>query len=104
MSTSAESAQQWLNDKQPGPEEVGRVIKKLEERIQQHQGDEAAIQGSVDALVLLQDYLEQPAPTAPEPAANLDTSGLIPEGEPVRLEDDVKRRTFEALKNQFKDL
>lgn len=106
MSTSAESAQQWLEEKQPSREEVHQVATKLEQRIEQHQGDEESIQGSVDALVLLQDYLEQlEAPqAAPAPEATLDSSNLIPDSQPVQLEEDVKRKTFEALKNQFKDL
>ena len=107
MSTSAESAQQWLNEKQPGREEVRTIIEKLEQRIAQHEGEEADIQGSVDALILLQDHLEQldAPPTGSEPpAADLDTSGLIPDADPVELEGSVKREAFEALKSRFKDL
>ncbi|GGX45269.1 hypothetical protein [Saccharospirillum salsuginis] len=107
MSTSAESAQQWLNEKQPGQEEVRAIIEKLEHRIAQHEGEEADIQGSVDALILLQDHLEQrdaPPPQSETPNANLDTSGLIPEADPIELEDSVKREAFEALKSKFKDL
>lgn len=107
MSTSAESAQQWLNEKQPSTEEVRNVVDKLEQRIARHEGDEADIQGSVDALILLQDHLEQdtaPATDSETPASSLDTSGLIPEADPVELEDAVKREAFEALKSRFKDL
>ncbi|WP_028672585.1 hypothetical protein [Saccharospirillum impatiens] len=108
MSTSAESAQQWLSEKQPGLEEVQQVVARLEQRISQHQGEEEAIQGSVEALILLQDHIEsEKAPADQPPAASdvqLDNGQLIPEADPVRLEDDVKRRAFEALKNQFKDL
>lgn len=106
MSTSAESAQQWLNEKQPDHAEVTRVADKLEQRIEQHQGDEADIQGSVDALILLRDHLERLAEPPPEPTSEvtLDTSNLIPDSEPVQLDDDVKRQTFEALKSRFKDL
>lgn len=108
MSTSAESAQQWLLEKQPALDEVQQVVARLEQRISQHQGDEASIQGSVDALIVLQDHLESekaPADQSTSPAgARLDSGRLIPEADPVQLEDDVKRRAFEALKDQFKDL
>jgi len=107
MSTSAESAQQWLNEKQPGREEVRAIIAKLQHRIDQHEGEEADIQGSVDALILLEDHLEQldaPPAQSETPNANLDTSGLIPEADPVELEESVKREAFEMLKSKFKDL
>lgn len=108
MSTSAESAQQWLTEKQPSLDEVQQVVARLEQRISQHQGDEDSIQGSVDALILLQDHIESekaPADQTPSPTdAQLDNGRLIPEADPVQLEDDVKRRAFEALKDQFKDL
>jgi hypothetical protein len=108
MSTSAESAQQWLTEKQPAPDEVQQVIARLEQRISQHQGEEASIQGSVDALLLLQDYVEsEQAPAEPASSGSdsyLDNGRLIPDADPVQLEDDVKRRAFEALKDQFKDL
>jgi len=108
MSTSAESAQQWLTEKQPTVEEIQTVIARLEQRISEHPGDEDAIQGSVEALILLQDHLEaEKIPAIPESApadVQLDSSRLIPEADPVRLEEDVKRRAFEALKDQFKDI
>jgi hypothetical protein len=108
MSTSAESAQQWLSEKQPPVEEIQKVIARLEQRISEHQGDEEAIQGSVEALILLQDHVEsEKAPAEPvstQADARLDSSQLIPEADPIQLEEDVKRRAFEALKNQFKDI
>lgn len=108
MSTSAESAQQWLTEKQPPLDEVQHVVTRLEQRISQHQGDEESIQGSVDALLLLQDHIESEKAPADQPSATpdaqLDNGRLIPEADPVQLEDDVKRRAFEALKDQFKDL
>ncbi len=107
MSTSAESAQQWLNEKQPAREEVSQIIEKLELRISRHEGEEDEIQGSINALILLQDYLERlEAPPQEEETApiELDTSALIPEANPVEMEDSVKREAFEALKSRFKDL
>lgn len=108
MSTSAESAQQWLTEKQPSLDEVQHVVARLEQRISEHQGDEESIQGSVDALLLLQDHIESEKAPADQPStasdAQLDSGRLIPEADPVQLEDDVKRRAFEALKDQFKDL
>ncbi|WP_157954408.1 hypothetical protein [Saccharospirillum mangrovi] len=107
MATSAASAQQWLTEQKPDRAAIEEVIGKLEKRIEQYQEEDPALAGSVDALVLLQDHLEQldaPAAETDAPPANLDTSALIPDADPVQLEDDVKRRAFEALKNQFKDL
>lgn len=107
MATSAASAQQWLTEQKPDRAAVEDVIRKLEQRIEQYQEDDPALAGSVDALVLLQDHLEQldaPAADSSAPPANLDSSSLIPDADPVQLEEDVKRRTFDALKNRFKDL
>lgn len=107
MATSAASAQQWLDEQQPDRAAVEDVIAKLEQRIEQHGDDEDAVAGSLEALTVLQEHLaslEVPAESSETPAANLDNSALIPESEPVELEADVKRRTFEALKQRLKDL
>lgn len=107
MATSAASAQQWLTEQKPDRAAIVDVIGKLEKRIEQLSEDDPALEGSVDALMLLQDHLAEldtPAPETETPPANLDTSGLIPEADPVQLEDDVKRRAFDALKDKFKDL
>ncbi|MHA7880074.1 MAG: hypothetical protein ACX931_09800 [Saccharospirillum sp.] len=110
MATTAESAQHWLDEKHPSTEEIVSVIAKLEKRIEQQGEDDPAMAGSVDALLLLQAYVENnqqgaaPAPEASSEAADLDTTALIPDADPVELETDVKRRAFDALKAQFKDL
>lgn len=118
MATSAESAQAWVNEKSPSNEEIQSVIEKLEKRIDGWQGDEDSIQGSIDAVDFLSAKLEQANPitdeTQPplteqldasalstEPSTNLDSSNLIPDCQPVELEQSVKRATFEALKQQL---
>lgn len=111
MATTAESAQQWLEEKKPSTEDIQSVITKLEARIEQQGEDDPAVAGSVDALLLLQEYLaqmphaEQEASTGSESdAPGLDHSALIPDADPVELEAEVKRRAFEALKAQLKDI
>ena len=111
MATTAESAQQWLEEKKPSTEEIQTVIAKLETRIEQQGEDDPAMAGSVDALLLLQAYLAQsPSPEQEADTASgsdlpgLDNSALIPDADPVELEAEVKRRAFEALKAQLKDL
>jgi hypothetical protein len=103
MSTSAESAQQWVLDKKPSKEEIQNVIDKLEKRIDEWDGDEDEIQGSIEAVLLLQQQFE-PVVTAASPetnTANLDTAALIPESTPIELSADVKMAAFEALKKQL---
>ena len=107
MATSAASAQQWLTEQKPDRAAIEDVVGKLEKRIEQLSEEDPALAGSVDALVLLQDHLEQldaPEADSSAPPANLDTSELIPDADPIQLEEDVKRRTFDELKNRFKDL
>lgn len=107
MATSAASAQQWLTDQQPDRAAIEDVIGKLEKRIEQFSEEDPALAGSVDALVLLQDHLQQldsQSTDSNAPPVNLDSSDLIPNADPIQLAEDVKRRTFDALKNRFKDL
>ena len=109
MATTAESAQQWLEEKKPSTEDIQSVIAKLEARIEQQGEDDPAVAGSIDALLLLQAYLaqgEQPeqATSTGAEAPCLDNSVLIPDADPIELEAEVKRRAFEALKAQLKDL
>ena len=104
MSTSTESAQTWINEKNPGKAEIQTVIDKLEARIESWQGDDDKIQGSIDAVVYLHSHLESldvPDVSAQANEAKLDTSELIPEAKPIELEHQVKQATFEALKAQL---
>jgi hypothetical protein len=118
MSTSAESAQTWIKEKQPSNDEILSVIEKLENRIDKWTGDEIDIQGSIDAVIFLQSQLkntkDQTSETEPSPnesldlsalntdtTVNLDASNLIPEMTPVELEADVKQAAFLALKAQL---
>ncbi|MEJ2041705.1 MAG: hypothetical protein P8X89_00340 [Reinekea sp.] len=102
MATSTETAQQWLESKQPSLDEVKSVLQRLEERIEKWNGDEEAIQGSIDAAVLLQSYVQaQQVSVIPPSKSELDIDVLIPDSQPIELEASVKKATFEALKTQL---
>jgi hypothetical protein len=105
MSTSAESATNWLKEKKPSSDEVNVVLDKLTSRIESWTGDEDQIQGSIDAADVLQSYLDSKISSAQPNAAavnlQLDTSKLIPEGEPVELSQEEKQAKFDALKQQL---
>lgn len=104
MSTNAESATKWISEKKPTLNELTQVIAKLEERIHQWTGDDETIQGSIDALDVLQNHLvlvETARQAEPNPTVNLDTSNLIPLSDPIELDPDLKRKKFEALKRQL---
>jgi len=75
----------------------------LESRIEDWDGNDEGIQGSIEAVLALQTYLEtqnQPEQKAPDYSL-LDNSALIPDSRPIELEQDVKIQTFEALKAQL---
>lgn len=117
MSTSAESALQWLDEKQPNNQQIQDVITKLKQRIEHSGAPEAELAGSIEALTLLQDVmadrleedLEQPLSlsTTPEPqkeASPIDSAlDFTPLGEPAsepaeHLNAQQKRDRFESLK------
>lgn len=100
MSTSAESAKQWIKSKDPSLEQIQVVVDKLEKRIETWDGDEEGIEGSIEALDFLSaEILNRQAPAEPE--VNLDASNLIPDSAPVELDQDVKDKTFAQLKAQL---
>jgi hypothetical protein len=104
MSTSAESAQSWLSDKKPTAPEVQLVLAKLETRIQEWSGADDTIQGSIEAALILQSYIDRGAEgplAASQAEANLDSSQLIPHADPIELEESIKQQTFAALKAQL---
>lgn len=102
MSTTAASAEKWLLESQPSIPQVEQMLAKLEARIETWQGDEEAIQGSIDAAVLLQSHLDQAAISSNvENDPVLDKTPLIPEQAPIELENEVKQQTFAALKAQL---
>lgn len=101
MATSAESAKQWVESKNPSETEIQDVINKLESRIESWEGEADAIQGSIDAVDYLHAHLQSlAAPEITEPV-NLDTSNLIPDAKPIELEKAIKDETFAALKAQL---
>ncbi|EAR10935.1 hypothetical protein [Reinekea blandensis] len=100
MSTSAESAKQWVDSKQPSTEQIQEVVDKLEKRIEAWDGDEESIQGSIEALDYLSAFLvKEETPSVSQ--VPLDTSNLIPDSAPVELEQEVKEKTFAELKAQL---
>lgn len=79
------------------------MLTKLEARIEEWSGAEDKIQGSIEAALILQTYLDAGADASlsDQGTANLDNSLLIPHGEPIELENSLKQQTFAALKAQL---
>jgi hypothetical protein len=105
MSTNAQSAQKWLKEANPAIEQVNEMLRKLEERIENWQGDDDGIQGSIEAVDVLHAHIEsiqQPkADDASSEMPPLDASALIPDKQPIELTEDIKLQTFAALKAQL---
>lgn len=109
MSTTIESAKSWVLEKNPTKHEIKEVLTKLEARIESWDGDEEQIQGSIDAALFLQSQIEStPSTETPldaeathETQVSFDSSSLIPNHDPIELEDAIKKQTFEALKAQL---
>ena len=102
MSTTAQSAKAWLEEKKPSQQEVTQMIEKLEQRIEKWTGDDEEIQGSIEAADVLQSHLEQlSAPIESNADAKLDTTALIPDAAPVDLDPTTKRQLFNDLKNKL---
>ena len=122
MSTNAESALKWLDEQSPSAEEIRDVTEKLKSRIRSHQGDEIIIQGSIEALELLEQVLADAELPAAEPDSTPEASTFLepgiaeesnwqpdagqlgtPEGEiaPPPESDSEKKRRFEHLKKQL---
>lgn len=109
MSTTAESAQQWLSSQPRSASEIEQVLEKLYQRLEKFtdqpevdlSGSEAAIDVLEQALLALQPTVE-PAPTSQ--TAPLDVSDL---GEAqvniaaAPKSADEKRQRFESLKAQL---
>ncbi|MBU2865070.1 hypothetical protein KO489_14520 [Reinekea forsetii] len=102
MSTTAQSAEKWLKDSSPSDTQVEEMIHKLESRIDNWQGDDEGIQGSIEAVDALSAHLQAKHQSTPEASnANFDASALIPDNQPVELAEDIKLETFAALKAQL---
>jgi len=117
MSTSAESALQWLDEKQPDNQQIQQVIEKLEYRLQHSGAAVETLQGSQEALELLKEVLDdrqtsEPPPSAPE--APIPTSAPSEESQldftPLgqhsdmaaeQLSPEEKLARFQRLKNQL---
>ncbi len=115
MSTSAESARQWLQNTQPNDQLLAETIGKLELRIAQHADQQQKIAGSLAALdVLEQEQLDRQLKIASDSQAsqhsqplNLDLGEL---GQPSHdlqappLDEQEKKQRFVQLKQQFGQL
>lgn len=100
MSTNAESAKQWVKEKNPSNDAILDVLTKLEKRIDEWEGDDEGIQGSIEAADYLSGLLQE-TKEATSAEVSLDTGALIPDQEPVSLSEEVKQQTFDALKSQL---
>ena len=117
MSTNAESALIWLDENNPSTEEIQEVADKLLARVGSYQGEPSLIQGSIEALELLQQVLSDRTdlPVTSEPEISqvestgvetwkFDTSPLGEPGNdlaPAPETDQEKRKRFEKLKDQL---
>lgn len=106
MSTSAESATQWLNEKQPDADTIRNMVEKLSHRIDNSGVPEEQLQGSIEALDVLEAALERSGSPTPQNATSdipsLDTSPLVSHDHvsPERPADE-KRAAFERLKKEL---
>lgn len=98
---------QWLRDQQPSDEIVQQMIEKLNARIEESGLPEDTLQGSIEALDVLESHLAgtaATAPAAPESAPELDLSPLTDHTHvaPERPAAE-KRALFEQLKKDLSD-
>lgn len=103
MSTSAESAANWLREAQPDQATIKEMMEKLARRIEESGLDEEKLQGSIEAMDVLEAALNgQPEATdqsSETPDPQIDTSPLFDHGHtaPERPRDE-KLAMFEELK------
>ncbi|WLD59042.1 hypothetical protein NFC81_04460 [Salinispirillum sp. LH 10-3-1] len=113
MSTSAESATLWLQEKKPSSDTIEQMIVKLNERIERSGWSDEELQGSIEALDVLEAELQSRAPGASAPsspvdqptnhAVELDTSPLVSHDHIAsERPPEEKRALFEQLKQQIK--
>lgn len=114
MSTNAQSAADWLKNKKPSNEEILKVINKLTARIDEFEGDDSDIEGSLEALDYLQSHLTpvEAAPMASKPddsqlaveqgAVAFDSSPLTPIDEhSTELQGEAKQAAFNELRKKL---
>lgn len=123
MSTSAESAQQWLAEQDRSESEIHQVLEKLYQRLEKFDDQpEVDLSGSEAAITVLEQALtEQNAPASGSPSPPLDTSQLgtsdatatldvsnlgeqISDVEAAPKTSAEKLARFERLKGQLKTL
>ncbi|MFC3852462.1 hypothetical protein ACFOSD_00815 [Salinispirillum marinum] len=119
MSTSAESAMQWLNEQQPSTQTIREMITKLQARIERDDIPEDTVQGSIEALDVLETALlnvgsettySATGPTKPaESTKNASIEDIPLDSTPLVSHDhsaperppEEKRALFEQLKAQL---
>lgn len=115
MATNAESALNWLNSGQRSKQEILDVVLKLESRITDPKNSNIDLSGTLEALEVLSDEIEDKnsEDTQPNiesinlssnPEINLDSSNLgdAPSIEPELLSPGKKRERFLKLKSEIK--
>ncbi|MCH8553385.1 MAG: hypothetical protein LAT62_15715 [Natronospirillum sp.] len=109
MATSAKSALDWLKEHNPDEATVQEMIEKLNQRIDESGLPEDKLQGSFEALSVLEAHQagvspdqQQAAPQADSPMPELDTTPLIDHTHiaPERPAEE-KRALFEQLKQEL---
>ena len=109
MSTSLQSAKDWLNADNRSVDELEKVIQSLETRLNNNQHrPESELVGSRDALAFLIDALDQaqaistmPAPTSSMDSVRLDLGSLDNSG-PITL--DPPPSSAEEKQQRFREL
>lgn len=105
MSTSAESALNWLRDEQPNDQTVQEMIEKLNARIEQSNLPEDKLQGSIEALDVLETHLAGSSAQAPDADTGEPQLDLTPLTDHAHVPPErpaaEKRALFEQLKREL---
>ena len=102
MSTSGESAANWLRENKPDQATIQHMIEKLAKRIEESDHDEARLQGSIEAMDVLEAALGEPVADSTTEPPQLDTSPLLDHSHiaPERPAEE-KQAIFRELKNKL---
>lgn len=102
MSTSGESAATWLREKQPNQATIQEMLDKLAKRIEESDLEDDRLQGSIEAMDVLEAALRNSGTDAEQPASDLDTSPLIDHTHvAAERPAEEKQAIFQQLKDQL---
>lgn len=106
MSTSAESATLWVKTKHPSADTIREMTEKLAQRIEKSGLPDDQLQGSIEALDVLETVLanlDSPQLSPDTYLPKLDTSNLVSHDHQAAREmsPEEKRRQFAELKQRL---